>query len=680
MISSKLRPLKILFWSAFGLLAAIAVLIVALITFDWNRAKPWLNQHISDAVGRPFAIRGDLALSWQKSTAEQGGWKRWLPWPRLSANDIVLDNPDWAKTGPHMAQIGRITFSLSPLPLLAHKIVLPTLELQTPNIAFERTLDGRNNWTFLSQPPSVWQLQLQKLVLTQGSVRLLDPIRKIDINADIGSLPAITPEGYGIGWKASGTFNKTAVSGDGQAGAVLALQNSSTPYPLQARVRIGKTAIEIQGTLTKPSALTALDLRLRIGGASMSNLYPLTGIVLPATPPFSTEGHLRGTIHPDGDDWIYDKFSGRVGSSDISGTLEYVARKPRPLLQGTLLSNQLSLKDLAPLVGADSNASKNNRGDATAVQPADKVLPVEPFNTARWGSIDADVKFTGRKIIRDKALPIQDLVTDLHLKDSILSLTPLNFGVAGGNLISSVKLDGKQQTIKAEIHISARHLKIKQLFPTMERMQASFGEVNGDASLSGVGNSVAAMLGSANGEVKTLINHGTISKYLLEEMGLNIGNIIIAKLFGDHQVTLNCLASDFAVSNGVMQARTFVMDTDAAIVVVDGQVDLRKESLALTIHPKNRGLRIITLRSPLEVTGSFKHPEVGVNKGMVALKAGGALALGLLAPAAALLPLMNISPDQHSDCASLLADARQKPVAPPPGKTLRSKAGRPAAK
>jgi uncharacterized protein involved in outer membrane biogenesis len=485
-------------------------------------------------------------------------------------------------------------------------------------------------------------------------------------------LPAASAEGYGIGWKVGGTFNKAAVSGSGKAGAVLSLQNSTTPYPLQASVNIGKTAIAIQGTLTKPSDLAALDLRLKLSGASMSNLYPLTGIVLPATPPFATEGRLVGKLNSAGGDWTYDKFSGRVGSSDLSGTLEYIAQKPRSLLKGSLLSNQLKLQDLAPLIGADSNASKANRGDGVA-QPSNKVLPVEQFDTARWGSIDADVKFTGRKIIRDKDLPIQDLVADVHLKDSVLSLTPLNFGVAGGNLVSNIKLDGSNKLIKAEMKISARHLKIKQLFPTLASAQASLGEINGDASLSAVGNSVASLLASSNGELKTLINQGTISKFLLEAAGLNIGNVVISKLFGDKQVKLNCLASDFAVTNGVMDARTFVMDTDDAIINVEGQVNLAQESLALTINPKTKGLRIFSLRSPLHVTGSFKNPDVGVDKGVLALKAGGAIALGVLAPVAAVLPLINISPDQQSDCAGLLALAKEKPVAPPPGKTLRPK-------
>ncbi|MHB1592051.1 MAG: AsmA family protein, partial [Sulfuricella sp.] len=59
-----------------------------------------------------------------------------------------------------------------------------------------------------------------------------------------------------------------------------------------------------------------------------------------------------------------------------------------------------------------------------------------------------------------------------------------------------------------------------------------------DASLSSVGNSVASLLGASNGEIKILINQGTVSKLLLEEMGLNIGNVILARLAGDKQVKL----------------------------------------------------------------------------------------------------------------------------------------------
>ena len=96
------------------------------------------------------------------------------------------------------------------------------------------------------------------------------------------------------------------------------------------------------------------------------------------------------------------------------------------------------------------------------------------------------------------------------------------------------------------LKLNARHLKLKQLFPTFEPMQASFGEVNGDTSLRATGNSVATLLGSSNGDFKLLMNDGAISKTLLETAGLNVGNIVLAKLFGDKTVQINCAATDLA--------------------------------------------------------------------------------------------------------------------------------------
>jgi uncharacterized protein involved in outer membrane biogenesis len=249
---------------------------------------------------------------------------------------------------------------------------------------------------------------------------------------------------------------------------------------------------------------------------------------------------------------------------------------------------------------------------------------------------------------------------------TVLSMTPLDFGAAGGSQRSNIKLDGQAATIKAQIKTSARHLKIRQLFPTLESMQASFGEVNADASLSGTGNSIAAMLASSNGELKAAVSEGSVSKFILEAAGLNIPNAIFSKLFGDKQVQLNCLASDFAVTDGLMKTRYFVLDTEDAVVSVAGTINLASEAMDLDIVPKTKGLRIISLRSPLYAKGTFKHPDIGLQKGPLLAKTGGAIALAAINPLAALIPLIKPGRTQDIDCARLLAEARAQPKAPLP--------------
>ena len=678
MAAARPRRTRIALAVAGVLIAVPVVAVVALINYDWNRARPWLNDKVSEAIERPFQIRGNLSLTWERQVRanEQHSWSDYLPLPHLVAQDVHVGNPA-GLPAQDMASVGQFAFSLDLLPLLQHRISIPVLRFDTPQVQLLRDAAGHNNWTFQQNHPSHWKLDLQRVVFSKGTVHYNDALTHTDATAELDTINA-DPR-YGVSWQLRGKWNQQDISGSGQAGAVLSLQQQTTPYPVAARLKVGATSIEVEGTVTKPAALAALDLRLKLSGASMARLYPLTGVLLPETHAYSTEGHLTGTLGAGGSRWIYDQFTGRVGNSDIGGHLEFKTGQPRPLLSGSVQSKLLQFADLAPLVGADSNASKQARGVAPD-QPGNKVLPVETFKTERWTALDADVNYKIQRITRDKDLPISNVVATIHMKDGVLMLTPLNFDIAGGTFASNIELDGSGRQIKdaigARLKAGARHLKLRQLFPRMDAMQATVGEVNADISLSATGNSVASLLAHANGELKSVINQGSVSKLLLEEMGLNIGNVVLAKLFGDKPVKLNCMVTDFGVSNGLMQSRLFVVDTDDAKLNVDGTVNLDNEQLNLTLRPDTKGLRVFSLRSPIYVRGTFKDPDVSVDKGVVAMRAGGALALAVVAPVAAILPLINAGPGETAGCGALLSQAGGKPVAPPPGQPLPSKARR----
>ncbi|GJI98492.1 hypothetical protein RugamoR57_52100 [Duganella caerulea] len=675
MPSSPSRRTRIALAVAGVVVAVPAIAVIVLLNYDWNRARPWLNDKVSEAIDRPFAIRGNLSLTWERQGRSDADrtWSDYLPLPHLVARDVHVGNPSGWAAPAEMASVGQFSFSIDLLPLLEHRLSIPVLRFDTPVVWLQRKPDGANNWTFKpANKPSPWKLDLQRVVLDKGTVHYSDALTRVDAVADIDTLNA--DPNYGVAWTLRGKWNKQDVTGGGKAGAVLSLQQQSTPYPLAANINVGGNSIAVTGTLTRPSALTALDLRLKLSGPSMARLYALTGVLLPETPAYTTEGHLTGHLGERENRWIYDQFTGRVGHSDIAGKLEYRYGQslPRPLLTGAVQSKLLQFSDLGPLIGADSNASKQARGVAP-VQPGDRVLPVEPFKTERWTALDADVNFKALRITRDKDLPIANLDTVIDMKDGVLSLKPLDFDIAGGRFTSKVKLDGSgkvnRDAIRAELSAAARHLKLRQLFPRIEEMQATVGEVNADISLSATGNSVAGLLGTSNGELKGVINEGSVSKLLLEEMGLNIGNVVLTKLIGDKQVKLNCMVTDFGVNNGLMRSRLFVVDTSDAKIDVAGTVNLDNEKMDLTLRPDAKGVRVISLRAPIYVRGTFKEPAVSVDKGVLALRAGGALALAAVAPVAAILPLINAGPGETTGCATLLAQQGGKPVAPPPGKS-----------
>ncbi len=670
------RPARILVWTLASLLTLLAILVVLIATFDWNRVKPMLNDKVSEALHRPFAINGNLAVKW-RTEPEEGGWRAWVPWPHFIAEDITLGNPDWLKE-PQMAGLERVEFRLAPLPLVFQQIVIPRVDLTKPPASLTRLADGRANWTFDFGPkdeneePSKWQLDIGAIGFDQGNVSFddqtlktrmkvqIDPLGKpIPFSEIVGKASAEKAGGaqdYAFGLKAEGRYKNQPVSGTGKIGGLLALQDAKQPFPLQADVRIADTHVVLAGTLTDPRNLGALDLRLRLSGASLGNLYPLTGVTLPDTPAYSTDGHLRANLHAaQGATFDYQGFNGKIGDSDIHGDLSFVASQPRPKLSGNLVSNQLLFKDLAPLIGADSNAEQKARGGASK-QPTGKVLPVEEFRTERWRAMDADVTFAGKRIVHSEKLPFNDLSAHVILDDGLLRLQPLRFGVAGGNLASMIRLDGRSVPLQGHAKLTARGFKLKELFPGFAPMQTSFGQLNGDADIRGRGNSVAALLGTANGDLRMLINDGAISRSLMEIAGLNVGNYVVGKLFGDEDVKINCAAADVGIKDGLATTRLFIFDTENAIIHIDGTANFASEQLDLKITPESKGLRLFSLRSPLYVRGPFAKPGAGVQAVPLALRGAGMVALGVaVGPAAGLLALIAPSSgDEPNQCTPLL--------------------------
>ena len=681
------RTRKTLAWVIGIFFLLVAVLVVILATFDWNRIKPTINSKVSDILHRPFAINGNLAVRWQREEGE-GGWRAWVPWPHVIAEDITLGNPEWSKN-PQMASLKKVEARLSPLALLTETLAIPRIDLTEPSANLERLADGRANWTFTFDPkdpdakPSDWTVDIGAIGFDKGHVTLNDQTLKTRLDVVIDPLGKPIPfsdivgakeakkaqekgaaaQDYAFSLKVKGEYHGQKLNGTGKIGGLLALQDAAKPFPLQAQVSIADTKVALAGTLTDPLNLGALDLRLKLAGSSLSNLYPLTGVTLPDSPPYSTDGHLIAKLHePGGAVFTYENFNGKIGSSDIHGELKFAASQPRPKLSGKLVSNQLLMADLAPLIGADTNTEQKARGGASK-QPAGKVLPVEEFRTERWRDMDADVEFTGKRIVQSAELPFTDLYTHVVLNNGELSLEPLRFGVAGGKLDAQIRLNGRSTPLEGRAKLTARNFKLKQLFPTFEPMKTSFGELNGDAHLSGRGNSVAKLLGTANGGLKMIINDGAISRTLMAIAGWNVGNYVVGKIFGDEDVKINCAAADVGIKDGLATSQLFVFDTENAIIYIDGTVNLATEQLDLKITPESKGFRVFSLRSPLYVRGTFGNPSAGVQAVPLLLRGAGMVALGVIAgPAAGLLALIAPSGGEPNQCAPLLQQMQQGKV------------------
>ncbi len=657
------RVLKGIGVAALGL---IALIVLAALLFDPNWLRGPIMRQTTEKTGRELVINGELGIDW--------GW----PVTRLSAGGVTFANPQWAEE-PQMLTAENISVGVSLPQLFRRVVMLPEITLDHVDVFLEQHPDGRKNWLLdRQQKDEGARVGIGRLALHDGRIRYVESAQKTRIDATLSTTgdsvkrgrdsaagpktdadaPAGKDAASGIRFDAKGRYKGLPMNARGTGGPVLALRDEETPYPLDAQARFGDTVVKAEGSVTSLLKLSAIDLDVDLRGASTADLYRLIGIALPETPPYRTAGHLIR----NGNMWRYENFSGAIGKSDVAGTLQVATGGERPSLHGDLSFKLLNLADLGPLVGAQETPTESDNADAdtdTDAPAADgTVLPEAPFRTGRWDSVDADVKLRADRIRRPEALPIDKLVTRLQMQASVLTLDPLEFAIAGGALNGTIRMNGQKKPLEASARLRVRNLKLAELFPTSERAKPSLGELNGQIDLSGRGNSVARMLGTADGKAALILSEGRISRFMVEAIGLHLWDMLQLKLSGDELVQIRCLIADFGVTDGIMETNALVLDTDITRITGSGTIDLGEEKLNLTLKSDTKVTTPVALRGPIYIRGTFANPEPSVDTARVAARGLGALALGLINPLLALVPLVETGPGMDSDCGQLIREAK----------------------
>ncbi len=629
-------------------IAALCIALLALLfaLWDWNWFKGPVERAVTSATGRAFHIDGDLDVDLGRTIT-------------VSADRLRLANAAWSQQA-EMGTVERLEVDVAALPLLAFRLHVRELRVRRADIQLETGPDGEaGNWAFDGREPAAddaapprWRLD--RLWLEDGRLRFVDAPEKTDVDialrsvaADVSGQDAAPP----VAIDGKGRWRGAAFRLEGHAASPLDLVDTQTPYRIDLKARAGATRAQARGTLTHPFQFRQFDLQMALSGQDLEDLYPLLGLALPPSPPYALDGRL-GRL---GDRWRYTGFEGKVGDSDLSGDVQVDVAGERPLFKAELSSRRLDFDDLAGFVGASpqsgdgetANAAQQAQAAERAASP--RLLPDTPYDLEKLRAMDADVRWRAQRI-NAPGWPLDDMDAHLLLEDGLLRLDPLNFGVAGGDIRATIRMNARDQPIATTAQIAMRGLELPKLFPTAELAQDAVGRIAGDIRIEGRGDSIAAILGSADGDVAIGMGRGRISNLIMEVAGLDIAESLRFLLTKDRQVPIRCAFADFAVQDGLMQSRALAFDSTDTIIVGEGTVSLKQEELDLLLRPRPKDRSILSLRSPLRVGGTFKDPSFRPDFAALGLRGAVAIALGSIAPPAALLATFETGPGEDSDC------------------------------
>jgi uncharacterized protein involved in outer membrane biogenesis len=638
-----------------GSVAALVLLVLCLGLINWDAARGPLSRMISHHLERRVTIDGPLNVRLLSFT------------PSLDVQGLTVANPDWAGTD-NMVELPHLHVAVLLSQLMRGRLVLQTLDIDSPKVSLRREENGRANWDFgkpqesKSSKPSSFP-PVRHFALRGGSVAIDDAIRKLTFQGMV-----VASEGGGGGkapfrLQGQGTLNKEPFKLSFEGDALLDIQLDH-PYQFHADLDAGPSGAKISGSIAKPFDLGRITADIQVQGQNLANLYYLTNLALPLTPPY----HLSVRLNRDGNRFALDDIVGKIGSSDVHGkaTVELADKDGRPTLTASVISNSLNLHDLGVAVGAGVPQPSEGKAPSQAAAPQPQpisalLLPTFVFQFDRLRSMDATVDFHANSI-QAQAVPIKNVAFKLKLDHGVLNIDPLDFELPAGKLAGQIGLNTNGGTPGAtmDIHVSDIHLdQFKSKNATAAPLE---GIMEGRVRLEGHGNSVHLIASSANGTMSAVVPHGEMREAFAELAGIDVVRGL-GLLFDKKQPSapIRCGIAEFQIKDGDAQAERLVLDTQNVLVTGDGKITFDDEKLDLNLKGQPKKVRFDRLRSPINVRGTLRHPTVGLSTAAVVKQ--GAVAAGLAVigtPIAAVLAFIDPGLAKDADCANLTDEAQDK--------------------
>lgn len=639
------RPGPVEKWAGGVVLLIVAAVVVFLLLFDWNWLRGPIGRRASAKYDRQIVLAGDLDVnlfSWTPSATVRG---------------LSVGGPDWARER-NTADVDAIHASVRLRKLLAGQIEMPLLSFTRPRAVLISHKDGRQSWAL--NPDKVDDGEgmklpvIQQLVISDGHIVYDDQKRGLTLDASISARETANDGDAGFVLDGRGSLNRSPLTLRVEGGPFINIRRNR-PYHFNAVLAGANSRLTADGAITRPFDLGRFNARLTLQGQSLADLYLLTGVTLPSTPPY----RLSGALKRDRSTWTFNDFSGRVGASDLSGDLR-VEAKGRLRVDAQMASRRLDLDDLMAILGARTRTAASGQETTTiSPGPPGKLLPDAPLQAQRLRTMDGTLTYRAAEV-KANDLDVRRVNLGATLEAGILNLDPVSFVFNRGELNGTARINANRDVPYSAVDFRLSGYPLESVIPARGGTQPITGRVLGRAKLEGSGASIHDFAAGSKGSMSVVLPQGEMRAAFAELLGINASAGLLKLLSGDQSTSqIRCGVADFTVAGGTATARTFVLDTDVVLATGRGSIDLGAETLDLTIDGESKKPRLLRLWTPIHVRGPLTAPSVGVDTGQVVAQAGvtGVLA-AVVAPLATLFTFVDPGLAEDADCGRLIASAR----------------------
>ncbi len=663
-------PLAVL-GSAFGLVVAI---VASAYVVGLTRAATSQGGMKTETSGIISAIIGDglgavaervVGKYTDRKFAIRGGLNVDLGWPivTVSADDVHFANAAWAER-PEMLTLKSMRIGLDVAALLTGDIVLPLIELTRPRLYLATSESGESNLPFPTRgsdeggglKPAGLPL-VRKLTVADATLAYRNGKTGVDTDLHLDHASFAAAEGEPMRLSTNGVYQGQPLKIDAEGGTWAALTGKpDKAFPLDASATLGGFSAKTSGTIAEPAVLKGIDLIIRMDGDAMPAVYPFAGIFAAPTPAVHLAGHLTSETRERGKRWTLSDIDARLGRSEITGgQLGLVMGGARPFVEGTLRASKFWFDDVTSFFSSPDKGPPPKE-QHSGILPESSFWPLAAFDLA---DVDVDLRL-GQ--FHGFGLAFDMLAGNVTVDKGVLRFEPLRASRGEAEAVVYLSLYSNATPVKTDVKVDLNRLNLDRIAGDVPLASVPItGRLGGKIGLGMQGNSIARMLGTANGAMVFAMDQGQASGLLIELLGLDIAEsigLVVTDGDEDTPVPIRCAVADMKFEGGTMDVRHFVIDTEDTVIIVDGAVAMGPETLNLKVVPHPKDFSLLSLRSPIGIEGTFAEPEVFTDPAGIGVETTADKVINaILTPIAGLLSPIDSGLGEAGGCRKLIEEA-----------------------
>ena len=649
-------------------LALIVILVLGvvifLLTFDLNHYRHFVATQASNALGRTVEIK---SLATKLSLI-----------PTIKVEGVrILD----ANQKEPLLEVPKLEAVIELIPLMQKRIIVQKIEVPTASLVWTGEASSKTSATAKKNEKQTPQAQTTNQKIWIDSIAINNLKCKIgkekpyEFNIDKINLKELSKFSFDV------IYQKNTINVSGNLGSILDLA-TRTELPINLNLNQNKASLKINGKIADFPNLKKIDLRINTKIPNLStflkswniknNKIPTSALTLQTSltgdlekaelgatsltlgksdltfkskgtlsnlkenpsadlsgtlslksgevtklwgvKPFELETKIKVTKNS----FLLNEIQLNAGRSDLKGGLQLGWASKPISLQGKLESTYLDIYDILESQKVENSSKKASTPTQEKVFSSSKL----PFDTLK--QLDADVKLNiGHFKFSNEISDYAGINTNLTIKNGELNM-PASVRLFGGTIQNQLKIQAAKSKVSLKTEGANIQLdKMKRLNKDIQNSQLNFS-----LSLNATGESLHQLAASADGNISAELTSGQIINKWFNTLPATL-NLLKGRTSNltfstqDQKTELLCGAVNMPIHKGIVVSQNQIaLETNTLNFTVNGRIDLKNETLNLTMIPsisQTRGManELLGAVQSIQLSGPWTAVKTSVSAATV---------------------------------------------------------------